>query len=120
MNRTNAKWSPLVWVVALGVLGCRQPEAPKPNLELKTEDDKAFYGLGLDIGKSISVFALQPAELELVKLGLNDAVTNIPPKVELDAVRPQLMELARKRSQAKAEVEKQKGKAAIDKAAKEP
>lgn len=120
LNHSRARWSPLVLAVAFGVLGCRRPEPPKPALELKTEDDKAFYGLGLDIGRSIAVFSLQPAELELVKLGLSDAVTSIPPKVDLDTIRPQLMELARKRSQMKSETEKQKGKAAVEKAAKEP
>jgi FKBP-type peptidyl-prolyl cis-trans isomerase FkpA len=120
LNESNARWSPLVLVVALGVLGCRRPEPPKPALELKTDDDKAFYGLGLDIGRNIAVFALQPPELELVKLGLSDAVTSSTPKVDLDTIRPQLMALAQKRSQAKSEAEKQKGKAAVDQAAKEP
>jgi FKBP-type peptidyl-prolyl cis-trans isomerase FkpA len=120
LNKSNARWSPLVLAVSLGVLGCRSPEAAKPALELKTDEDKAFYGLGLDIGRNIEVFALQPSELELVKLGLSDAVTRSAPKVDLDAVRPQLMDLARKRSETKSEGEKQKGKAAVEKAAKEP
>jgi FKBP-type peptidyl-prolyl cis-trans isomerase FkpA len=120
MYKSNVRWSPMVLAVSLVVLGCKRPEAPKPSLELKTDEDKAFYGLGLDIGKNISVFGLQPTELELVKLGLTDALTQIPPKVELDAVRPKLMELARTRAQAKAEAEKQSGKAAVEKAAKEP
>jgi FKBP-type peptidyl-prolyl cis-trans isomerase FkpA len=120
MNTLKARWSPLVLVVALGVLGCKRPEPPKPSLELKTDEDKAFYGLGLDIGRNISVFSLQPSELELVKLGLSDAVAHGTPKVDLETVRPQLMDLARKRSQAASELEKQKGKTAVEKAAKEP
>src|SRR4029078_4976857 len=124
LNQSHARWSPLVWcplvwAVALGVMSCRHPEPPKPPLELKTDDDKAFYGLGLDIGRNIAVFALQPAELELVKLGLSDAVTKRAPKVDLDKVRPQLMDLARKRSQATSDAEKLKGKAGVEKAAKE-
>ena len=120
LNVSKARWSSLLVVVALGALACRRAEPPKPALELKTEEDKAFYGLGLDIGRNIMVFALQPSELELVKLGLSDAVSSSTPKVDLDVIRPQLMDLARKRSQAKSETEKQKGKAAVDKAAKEP
>src|SRR3954470_9634453 len=120
LNKSKARWSHLILTVSLAVLACKSPEAVKPALELKTDEDKAIYGLGLDIGKNIAVFALQPAELELVKLGLSDAVTQAAPKVDLDKVRPQLMELARKRSQAKSEAEKQKGKAAVEKAAKEP
>ena len=120
LKSSKARWLSVVLVAALGGLSCKREEAPKPSLELKTEEDKAFYALGPDIGKNISVFALQPAELELVKLGLSDAVTQTAPKVDLDAVRPQLMELARKRSQTKSDAEKQKGKAAVEKAAKEP
>jgi len=120
LNTSEARWSPWVWAAWLAVLACHKPEAPKPSLELKTEEDKAFYGLGLDIGNNISVFALQPSELELVKLGLSDAVTHSTPKLDLDVVRPQLMELARKRSQGASDAEKQKGKAAVEKAAKEP
>jgi FKBP-type peptidyl-prolyl cis-trans isomerase FkpA len=119
-NKSNSRWSAVTLAVPLLVLSCRAPEAPKPNLELKTEEEQVLYGLGLDIGRSISVFSLQPHELELVKLGLTDAVTQIPPKVDLDTMRPKLMELARKRSQASSEVEKQKGKTAVEKAAKEP
>jgi FKBP-type peptidyl-prolyl cis-trans isomerase FkpA len=120
LHESRARWSALIGVVALGALGCRHAEPAKPALELKTEEDKAFYGLGLDIGRSIAVFALQPAELELVKLGLSDSVGSVPPKVDLETIRPQLMDLARKRSQAKSESEKQKGKASVEQAAKEP
>jgi FKBP-type peptidyl-prolyl cis-trans isomerase FkpA len=31
--------------------------------EPKTDDDKVFYALGLDIGKNIDVFSMSPAEL---------------------------------------------------------
>jgi FKBP-type peptidyl-prolyl cis-trans isomerase FkpA len=86
----------------------------------KTDDDKVFYALGLDIGKNIDVFALQPAELEMVKAGLADAVTpGNKPKVELDQIRPKIFEMAKKRQEAKAGNEKKKGKEAVDKAAKE-
>ncbi len=120
LQKSKVCWAPVILAVALGASSCRRTEEPKPALELKTDDDKAFYALGLDIGSNISVFSLQPTELELVKLGLSDAITKTTPKVELDTVRPQLMELARKRSQTKAEGEKQKGQAAVETAAKEP
>ncbi len=88
--------------------------------EPKTEDEKVFYALGLDIGKNIDVFGLQPQELELVKAGLGDAIAKRKPKIDLEAVRPKIYEMAKKRQEVKATAEKQKGKAAVDKAAKEP
>ena len=81
------------------------------SAEPKTEDDKVFYALGLDIGKNIDVFGLQPNEAELVKAGLSDAIAKRKPKVDLDVVRPKIFEMARKRQEAKAGGEKTKGKA---------
>ena len=89
-------------------------------VEPKTDDDKTFYALGLDIGKNIDVFSLQPAEIELVKAGLTDALTpGRKPQVELDKVRPKIFELAKKRQEARSVQEKAKGKDTVDKAAKE-
>jgi FKBP-type peptidyl-prolyl cis-trans isomerase FkpA len=85
----------------------------------KTEDDKTFYALGLDIGKNVDVFGLKPAELEMVKAGLSDAVMHKKPKLDLDAVRPKIFEMARKRQEAKSGDEKKKGQESVDKAAKE-
>jgi FKBP-type peptidyl-prolyl cis-trans isomerase FkpA len=113
---------PLLLAGCLSPLACQRPSAPPPPaLELKTEDQQALYALGLDIGNNIAVFALQPDELKLVEAGLSDAITKKePPLVEVDAVRPKIMELARKRQAGKADAEKAKGKAAVDAAAKEP
>ena len=87
--------------------------------EPKTEDDKVFYALGLDIGKNIDVFGMSPAEVELVKAGLSDTLAKRKPKVDLDAVRPKIYEMARKRQEAKSVAEKAKGKETAAKAAKE-
>lgn len=87
--------------------------------EPKTEDEKVFYALGLDIGKNIGVFALQPNEAELVKSGLGDSVAGKKPKVDLEAIRPKIFEMARKRQEVKAGLEKKRGKDLLDTAAKE-
>jgi FKBP-type peptidyl-prolyl cis-trans isomerase FkpA len=89
------------------------------SAEPKTDDDKVFYALGLDIGKNIDVFGLQPAEAEMVKAGLGDSIAKRKPKVDLDVVRPKIFEMARKRQEAKAGGEKKRGKELLDKAAKE-
>lgn len=111
-------------VVAMGSLiaacgrlggGAGGGAAPDP----KTDDEKVFYALGLDIGKNVEVFGMSPAELELVKLGLSDATAKRKPRVDLDAVRPKIFEMARKRQDLKAVAEKQKGKETVAKAAKE-
>jgi FKBP-type peptidyl-prolyl cis-trans isomerase FkpA len=62
--------------------------------ELKTEDDKTVYALGLSIGRSIKVFDLSPAEIELVKKGMMDSLSNAKPAVELEKYGPKLQALA--------------------------
>jgi FKBP-type peptidyl-prolyl cis-trans isomerase FkpA len=118
LNKILTGWIPLL--LAIGALSCGRlgglgSSSPDP----KTEDDKVFYALGLDIGKNIDVFGLQPAEAEMVKAGLSDAVAKRKAKVDLDAIRPKIFEMARKRQEAKAGGEKKRGKEILDKAAKE-
>ena len=67
--------------------------------ELKTEDDKTLYALGLSIGRSIKIFDLNPAELEMVKKGMTDAITGAKPAVELEAYGPKLQTLAKGRQE---------------------
>ncbi|WP_141330584.1 FKBP-type peptidyl-prolyl cis-trans isomerase [Myxococcus sp. AB025B] len=85
----------------------------------QTEDQKTLYALGLSIGKSISVFDMTPEELEYVKAGLNAQVKGDKPAVELETYGPKLQELARARTTAKAEKEKENSKKFLDEAAKE-
>jgi len=98
-----------------GKLGGGGGTAPEP----KTDADKVFYALGLDIGKNVEVFGMTPAELEQVKAGLSDAIGKKKAKVDLDVVRPKIFEMARKRQETKAAAEKESGKAYVAKAAKE-
>ncbi|WP_414640994.1 FKBP-type peptidyl-prolyl cis-trans isomerase [Archangium sp.] len=65
--------------------------------ELKTEDDKTLYALGLSIGRSIKVFDLSPAEIEIVRKGMMDSLTNAKPAVELEKYGPNLQKLASSR-----------------------
>ena len=67
--------------------------------ELKTEDDKTLYALGLSIGRSVKVFDLSPAEIEVVKKGMTDALTGAKPVVEQDQYGPKLQPLAKGRQE---------------------
>jgi len=49
----------------------------------KTEEQKTFYAIGLSVSKSLSVFSLTPAEVELVVQGLKDGQSGT--KTEFDA-----------------------------------
>jgi FKBP-type peptidyl-prolyl cis-trans isomerase FkpA len=85
----------------------------------KTEDEKTFYTLGLMLGRNTSSFTPSPRELELVKAGLTDSVEKNKPKVDLEKYGPLIEGLGRKRSAARAEIEKGQAKGIIEAAAKE-
>jgi FKBP-type peptidyl-prolyl cis-trans isomerase FkpA len=88
--------------------------------ELKTDDDKAFYALGLFISKNVGVFNLSPAELDIVKAGFTDGVTGKTPKVDTETWGPKLQMLAQSRAATTATQEKKVGEAFAAKAAAEP
>src|ERR1051325_4485001 len=79
--------------------GTAASAAPK----LDTEDQKTLYALGLLLGTNIKQVALKPDELEIVKAGLSDAVTNSKQQVDLNTYGPKVNELAQKRAAAGSE-----------------
>ena len=87
--------------------------------ELKTEDDKTLYALGLAMSRNLATFSLTPAELDDVIAGITDGVLNHEKKVELDAYGPKIQQLAQSRTSAAAATEKKAGQAFLEKAAKE-
>jgi len=88
--------------------------------ELKTEEQKTFYAIGLAVSQSLATFGLSPAELELVKAGLTDGVLNKDKKgVELQAYGPKIQELQNARASTLAAAEKKAGQGFLDKAAAE-
>ena len=89
--------------------------APDP----KTEEEKTFYALGATIGRNLKTFNLTGPELEMVKRGLSDSVTDKTLVVPLETYGPKISELARSRGQARAAAEKEKSKAFLEKAAEE-
>jgi len=87
--------------------------------ELKTEEQKTLYALGLAMSNGLASFALTEADLEIVKAGLTDGVLNRDKKVDLQAYGPKTQELQKSRSTVVAAAEKKSGQAYLDKAAGE-
>lgn len=114
----------LVCVAMLALVACQQQKSgaasSKAAANPQTEEQKAFYALGLSLGRNIAVFDMTPEELEYVKAGLEAQLKGDKPAVELQEFGPKLGELARKRSEARAAKEKEKGKPFLEAAAKEP
>ena len=87
------------------------------DVELKSDDDKTMYALGLALAPQLSGFSLSPSELALVEAGLTDGVLNRQKKVELNDYRPKIQQLAQARAAAVAAVEKQAAQEFLTKAA---
>jgi FKBP-type peptidyl-prolyl cis-trans isomerase FkpA len=62
-----------------------------------TEEQKTIYSLGLSIYRSLGRFELTPAELELVKKGINDAAAK-KPAVDLEVYGPKIASLQQERT----------------------
>jgi FKBP-type peptidyl-prolyl cis-trans isomerase len=109
----------LAALAAVGVASAADPE-------LKTEDDKIIYALGVFLAQrgQVAAFAFTPAEVELLKAGLSDAALGVPPKVDVQALMPKMQAMAQKRiaasQAATAAAEKKKGKEYLDKIAAKP
>ncbi len=88
--------------------------------ELKTDDQKTLYALGMVVGKNLSSFGLDPAELALVEAGIADTVAGKKPQVEIQTYGPKISELARKRQTLSLQKEKDKSKPFLAAAAAEP
>jgi FKBP-type peptidyl-prolyl cis-trans isomerase FkpA len=87
--------------------------------KIETDDEKTLYALGLLLGRNIKPFSLKPDELEIVKKGLTDAVTEAKPQVELETYGPKVNELAQKRAAVGADDAKKKGQEFADNVAKQ-
>ncbi len=98
----------------------RAADAPaKAEGGLKTEEEKTLYALGALLGRNVAEFSLTPAEVKSVQLGLKDAALGKAPQVDLQAYSMKVNLLAQARRAVKAEGEKTRSKAFLDKAAKE-
>ncbi len=92
---------------------------PACSQEPKTEDQKAFYSLGVSINKQLSVFEMSPEELKYVQQGMSDAAAGKKLAAEPDANMQKLSELAKTRMAKATEKQKALAKPFLEKAAAE-
>ncbi len=107
----------VLWSLA-GMLAIA-PVATAQEPELKTEDQKTLYAIGLIVSQNLAQFNLTPAELEIVKAGLTDGSLKKDRKVDLQAYGPKIQEMQTARLSAVAATEKKASQAFLEKAAAE-
>lgn len=100
--RNNEQRSVLIRCVAVCLLGIALSSSVyAAEAQIKTDEQKVLYTLGVMVAKQMAVFSLSPAELDVVKMGLTDSV--IGRKLEFEptpAVSEKVQELARARRKA--------------------
>jgi len=104
-----------VVAVAAALIAATAARAAGP--ELKTDDDKTMYALGLALSQNLGPFKLSEKELELVKAGLTDGVLGKEKKVDLQTFGPKINALAQGRLAASASAEKKAAEPYLAKAA---
>jgi len=107
------------WIAIVLVL-LTAAAAPAAAQELKTDEDKTLYALGVALANQLAPFALTPAEVETVKSGLTDAALSRPHKAEPREYMGKIQELRTQRAAVVAAAEKKAGDAFVAKAAGEP
>ncbi len=103
--------------VALGLAAVATAGAAGPDL--KTDDQKTLYALGLVISQNLASFNLSPTDLESVLAGVSDGVLKKDYKVDVQTYAPKISQLQTVRAGATAATEKKAGQAFLDKAAAE-
>jgi FKBP-type peptidyl-prolyl cis-trans isomerase FkpA len=102
-------------IVSLGLVHTAHAGGPK----LKTEEEKTMYAVGVAMSQNLTPLSLTPAEIELVKAGFADGVSNKKPKVDMKTFGPKANEIAKARVMMGLVAEKQLTQAFLEKAAAE-
>ena len=107
--------------ILLGLLipACMGAGSAAKPIELKTDDDKTLYALGLQIGGTLMPYGLSATEIEFVKRGLADAALGTKPEVDAATYGPKVRDIMQSHIAKKAEGEKTRSAAFLATAAKE-
>jgi len=87
--------------------------------ELKTDEDKTLYALGVMASKSFAEFNLTPKELEIIERGMTDALTGKKLAVDPEQYQAKVQEFAQKRMAASGQARATREKSVVENYAKE-
>ncbi|MFN8544052.1 MAG: FKBP-type peptidyl-prolyl cis-trans isomerase [Candidatus Binatia bacterium] len=88
-------------LLALGLVLATARLAPAAGPELKTDDDKTLYALGLLMSRNLGAFSLSESELAFVQAGIADGTLGHEKKVDAEQLMPKVQELAKTRQAKK-------------------
>lgn len=102
---------PMLVLALLILLAAAGPAPAAAPPELKTDEQKILYVLGVVVGRNLSAFNLSAAELELVQQGLADVVLRHETRVPIETYASRLGEFQKTRLAATAAAERKAGQA---------
>jgi FKBP-type peptidyl-prolyl cis-trans isomerase FkpA/FKBP-type peptidyl-prolyl cis-trans isomerase FklB len=105
----------LVAGLVLLTLGAARAGGP----ELKNDDDKTMYAIGIALSQNLRGFGLSEHETELIEAGLADGALGKEPKVDLQTYGPKINQLRQTRLASAAAAEKKASEGFLTKAASE-
>jgi len=88
--------------------------------ELKTDDEKALYAMGVMLGSNVTPMKLSPDQVEVVIRGLKDAASGNKPVIDPQQYGAQVQQFVHARAGVAAEGEKKKSEAFLAQAAQTP
>ena len=94
--------------------------AVSADKKLSAEEMKTLHAVGATVARSLSIFSLTPAELEIVIKGIVETRAGKKPDYDLTAYTQKVQEFAKARRKAAGEKQAASGKDFLEKAAKEP
>lgn len=101
----------LAGLVGFGLAGCKDKEEASASPALNTAAEKASYGIGLNLGRSLTQDGLDKLDSKAVALGIDDALSKTDPRVSDEELMKAFEEL---QAQAEAHVKAQSEKALAD------
>jgi FKBP-type peptidyl-prolyl cis-trans isomerase len=94
--------------------------SPALAADPQTDEQKAFYALGVGVSKQLSqIQPLTPEEIGFITQGITDSLSSKPLKADPEQFGAKIREIAQARMKVAAEGEKKKGQEFLEKAAKE-
>lgn len=120
MNRRGI-WTLTLAALFLGLAipACMGAGSAAKPVELKTEDDKILYALGVSLGANIQPYGLSAAEMDFVNKGFADGALGNKQEVDMQVYGPKIRDMMQAHLAKKSEAEKVRSKEYLDKAAKE-
>lgn len=106
-------------VMVLGSCNKQGENKSSGEVALKTDDDKIIYTMGVRFGNNSKMLQLTDHELDVLAAGLKDAAKGETLKIDPQEFQAKVPQLIRGRMDNLAKVEKEKGKAFLEKFTKE-